>query len=157
MDEEINKLIVVSLCDSFTRKVGSFLSQDLGMMFCDTKALLEYELIDKDAMEKLCTVEYLIKAEERVFAQLASFENVVVGIGFDDLIHHYEILKEKSVIIFLNLSQSFVESVDEKVNLIAYENRTAKLEKIANINVNPKQMDEKLVCKDIVQMLGGIL
>ena len=56
-----NKIIIVSLCDGYSKELGYKLSQNLGMMFCDSKDLIEYELVDIQALEELCSKDYLQK------------------------------------------------------------------------------------------------
>ena len=109
MKDVFNKIVVVSLCEKYTKDVAQNLSGKLDMMFCDTKDLIEYELIDKKAIEKLCSKSYLKSSEKGVLKRIASFENVVVSINYDYLIHNFQILKNKSLIIFLKLSKNYVK------------------------------------------------
>ena len=157
MDTNFNKIVIVSLCDEFSKKVGKTLSQDLGMMFCDTKDLVEYELIDKDALKKISTKEYLEGAEKKVLAHIASFENVVVAISFDYLANNFDILNCGSLIVFLKLTRTYVAKNCGSVNEIAYESRSAKLERFSTITLPIQFADEEKVCKKIINALGGIL
>jgi hypothetical protein len=154
---KFNKIVVVSLCDSYTKAVGEKLSQNLGMMFCDTKDLIEYELIDKKALEELCSKAYLQKAEKMVLQHIASFENVVVGINFDYLIHNFDLLNGNSLFVFLKLSKTFVKGNGNVVDLISYENRTTQLEKLATVTINIRKTDTNFVCEKVVEELGGLL
>ena len=148
-----DKIILVSLCDKFTRDLGNFLSQNLGMIFCDAKELVEYELVDKKAMEELCSVEYLEKSEKKVAKHIASFENVVVSIGYDYLMHNLDILKEKSLICFVKLPKSFVKANGEAINEIAYDARTADLEKISDVTLSVRKTDVEFVVEKIISNL----
>ena len=49
---KFNKIVIVSLCETFSNDIANLLSQDLGMLFCGTKELVEYELIDIQALEE---------------------------------------------------------------------------------------------------------
>lgn len=155
--KDFNKIVIVSLCDRYSRKIGETLSQSLGMLFCDTKELIEYELIDKEAVEKLCTKEYLAKSERKVLKHIASFEGVVVAISFDYLIHNINIIKDKSLIVFLKLSKNFIKVNGSVVDLLAYEERTKDLEQIATLVMELKKTDETFVCEKLIKALGGIV
>ncbi len=157
MERSLNKIILVSLCDAFTRKVGEMLSHDLDMLYCDSKDLLEYELIDKNAIKKYCTQQYLEDAEAMVFKHIASFENVLVSISFDNLIHNLGILKQSSLIVFLKVPRQMVEECKEKVNLIAYSSRSKQLGEIAQVSIAIKKTEERFVCDKIIDALGGNL
>ena len=157
MENIFNKIIIVSLCDEFTVRVGKVLSQNLDMLFCDTKELVEYELINRDALKKISSKEYLKNAETRVLKHIASFENVVVAINFDYLIHNFNILKSESIVVFLNLTKKFVGENGNKLNALSYEEKSQKLKEVCTISVNVKKTDENLVCNKIIDEIGGIL
>ena len=152
-----NKILIVSLCDNYSNTVGQALSQKLGMLFCNTKDLVEYELIDKDALEKTATRTYLKNAEKSVLKHIASFENVVVSINFDYLVHNLNLFQENSLIVFLNLSRKFVKDNGNVVDLISYENRSEKLCKISQIALKTNKTDIDYVCEKIIEKLGGLL
>lgn len=152
-----NKIVIVSLCDRLTKSVGKKLSQHLGMIFCDTKDLVEYDLIDKKAVEKLCTKEYLEKEEKKVISQIASFENVTVAINYDYLVHHINILKAKGLVVFVNLPKKYVKEKSNVVNFISYDERTKTLKNISTLTVNVRNTNVDFVCNKIITELGGIL
>lgn len=153
----INKIIIVSLCDSFTKELGKILSQNLDMIFCDTKDLIEYELIDKNAIEQFCTTEYLEQSEKRVVKHIASFMNVVVSINYDYLVHNLEILKNNSLFVFLNLPKKYIEENGNAVNVISYENRSQTLTDICDVVVSIRKTDLDFVCEKLIKILGGVL
>ncbi len=157
MERVFDKIVLVSLCDKFTKEVGNALSQSLGMMFCDTKDLIEYELIDRKAIETLCTKEYLKKSETSVLKRIASFENVVISINFDYLTHNINILKQGSIIVFLKLSKNYVKNNSGTVEYISYEEATQKLTQIATATINIRKTETNFVCEKIIDTLGGIL
>lgn len=153
----INKIIVVSLCDQYTRKVARSLSNTLGMLFCDTKDMIEYELIDYKALEEKCSKAYLRKKERDVIKHIASFENVVVAISYDYLSHNLRLLKSGSVIVFLKLTKKFVKENATMVETISYEERCENLKKICQATITLRNTDEKVVSEKIIETLGGIL
>ena len=154
---DFNKIVIVSLCDRFSKNLGKKLSQDLGMIFCDTKELIEYELIDKKAIKKLCTKEYLDKLEKSVFAHIASFENVVVAIGYDYFVHNINILKEKSLIVFVDLPKKYVKEKSNIVEFLAYDDRKEALKKMATLTVSVRNTETDFVCRKVLNELGGLL
>ncbi len=157
MERVFNKIVIVSLCDLLTKEVASALSQTLGMMFCDTKDLVEYELIDKNAIENLCSKEYLKERERKVLQHISSFENVVVSINFDYLTHNLNIIKKNSALVFLKLTKSYVVQNATSVEALSYENRTKKLEEISSLTVNLRKTDTKFACEKIIDAIRGIL
>ena len=118
--------------------------------------MIEYELIDKKAIEKLCTKEYLEKSEKSVISHIASFENVVVAINYDYLTHN-NILKENSLIVFVDLPKKFVKEKGNVVDFIAFDERTTTLKNIATLTVSVRNTDIDFVCKKVMSGLGGIL
>lgn len=157
MDMVFNKIVVVSLCDFVTKDVANALSQNLGMMFCDTKDLMEYELVDVKAIENLCSKEFLEQSEKKVIKHIASFENVVVSINFDYLIHNLNIIKENSILVFLKLTKKFVEASSTSVDAISFADRNKQLEQIANVTIPLKKIETNFACKKIIDAIGRIL
>ncbi len=154
MEKGFNKIVIVSLEDDFSRKIGKTLSENLDMMFCDAQDLMEYDLIDKDAIKKFCSEEYLLNAEKKVFQHISSFVNVVVSISFDALTHNFETLKDGSLIVFLKVPRN---AIKEKINKIAYDNRSEELEKISTLTLKVKKLDCNFVCDKVIKAIGGIL
>lgn len=157
MDRIFNKIIIVSLCENFSRRVGKLLAQELDMIFCDAKDLLEYELVDRDSIKKFCTATYLESAEKKVFQKIATFEDVVVAISYDNLMHNFETLKEKSMVVFLQTSQEYVKSAGEKINAISFASRTKQLKNVSTFSIDLESTEENFVCGKIIEALGGIL
>ena len=157
MKPQINKIVIVSLCDDFTRLIGEQLSHTLGMLFCDTKDLVEYELIDRGAIEEKCTKEYLKNAEIKILKQIASFENVVVAINYDYFIHNTNIIKTNAVIVFLKNTKKFVKENGSVPNYISFESHCQELEKKSDLTINIFKTEKIFVCNKILNMLGGIL
>ena len=125
--KNFNKIVLISLCDNFSNQVGNSLSQSLDMLFCDARELVEYELVDKKAIEELCSVDYLKQCERKAIKHIASFENVVVSIGYDYLVRNFNLLKENSLIIFVELSKAYVKEHSDTLNFISYSKRNCDL------------------------------
>ena len=157
MERNFNKIVIVSLCDGFSRDIGNLLSQNLGMMYCDTQALIEYELIDKKLIEELSTKKYLQEAEKKVIKHISSFENVVVAISFDYLTHNLNIIEPNSLIVFVDLPKTYLKDKVGQMEMVAYESRTEKLNKIATVKLKIRKYEPNFVCQKIIEALGGIL
>lgn len=153
---EINKIILISFCDNWTSSVANLLSQCLGMMFCDVNDLVEYELVDKEALEKATSKEYLQKNERKVMKHVASFENVVVAISYDYYIHNVNVLREKALTVFLKVPKNFIEKCDI-ISEIAYYDRCENIKKETDVNINIVKTDEQFVCDKIIKTLRGVL
>ena len=153
----LNKIIVVSLCDQYTRKVAKNLSNTLGMLFCDTKDMIEYELIDYKTLEEKCSKTYLQKKEKDVIKHIASYENVVVAISYDYLIHNLKLLKTGSLIVYLKLTKKFIKENATAVEVISYDERDEKLKEICKATVTLRNTDENVASEKIIETLGGIL
>lgn len=155
--DKFNKIVVVSLCDTYTKNLGTLLSQNLDMLFCDTKDLIEYELIDKKALEENCSKEYLKASEQKVLRHISSFVNVVVAINFDYLWHNRKLFEKESLIVFLSLPKSYVKENGNVIDVIGFEERSKNLEKIATATVKIKKTDINFVCEKVLNTLGEIL
>ncbi len=155
--ERVNKIIVVSLSDSLTKNLAKLLSEDLGMMFCDTNELIEYELIDRNALKEISTKSYLLQAERRVLRHIASFENVVVSISYDYLINNLNILKEKSVLIFLKFPKQVIEEKGEAINKLAFSSRNKKLQEISTLVVDAVEEKSQKIIDKMIYALGGVI
>lgn len=154
---KFNKIVIVSLCDSFTNELAKSLAQNLDMIFCDTKDLVEYELINKDAIVKMCSKEYLEQSERKVLKHIASFENVLVAINYDYLSKHYDVFKDNGLIIYLSLPKNYLKDHANKIDLISYEKRSNNLRQISNLSLILKKIDINHICLKIIEKLRSLL
>ncbi len=155
--KKFNKIVIVSLCDNKSKSVGKVLSQTLDMMFCDAKELMEYQLIDRQALKEFCTPEYLLAQEKRVFKDIASYENVVVAISFDYFQHNKELFKDNSIVVFLKFSQEFCKVNASKPNFIAHKQHSKEMQDVADISFAIRNADDNFICKNIIKHLGGLI
>ncbi|MBQ8444040.1 MAG: hypothetical protein IJX25_01625 [Clostridia bacterium] len=154
---KFNKIVIVSLCDSFTNELAKSLAQNLDMIFCDTKDLVEYELINKDAIVKMCSKEYLEQSERKVLKHIASFENVLVAINYDYLSKHYDVFNDNGLIIYLSLPKNYLKDHANKIDLISYEKRSNNLRQISNLSLILKKIDINHICLKILEKLRSLL
>ncbi len=155
--ENLNKIIIVSLCDKMSVEIGKTLSQNLGMMFCDVDDLVQYELIDKDMLADLTSKQYLEQSEAKVMRHVASFENVVVAINYDYFTKNLKTLKKGAISIFVEFSKKFVNENGTTINALTFENRTKNLQTDADFCVKVVKTDANFVCEKIINTLRSNL
>ena len=156
-ERQIKKIIIVSLEENFSKAVAYELAQNLGMIFCDAKELLTYQLADLNSLSEKISKDYLDKEEKRVLTELASYEDVVISINFDLLFQNLKKMSNKSIIVFIKLLKTFVKENGNKIDTLAFDSRSQELEQIADITINLKKTDKTFACAKILEMLGGIL
>lgn len=154
--KDFNKIVIFSLSDKFTRNVCKKLSDSLSMIYCDTKDLVEYELIDKNRL-KAISKDFLELSERNAISRMASFTNVVISIGYQYLLPHYEILKPNSLMVFLHLPKTFIKEKSNTLNFIAYDQRSEQMERWSQVVIKVKKTDAELVKDKIIEKLGGML
>ena len=131
MTDKVNKIVVVSLCEGFTNKVCKALADSLGMMFCGVSDLLEYEIIDKDAVKNNVSLTYLKQLEKKAIKQASTFENICVAISYEQLVPNISYFKDNSLIVFVDLPKTYIKQ-NAPVDYIRYNDRKEELEKISH-------------------------
>lgn len=154
---DADKILIVSLCNDFSKQVANILSQSLGMMFCDIDDLVAYELIDQDKMKELTSREYLAERERKVMKHFASFENVVGTTNYQYYVSNCTILSQKTLVVFVKLPKSYIKEVGDEVDVLAFDDRTEKMEAVSDFVVAVKKVDEKFVCEKIIEVLRKTL
>lgn len=154
---DVNKILIVSLCNDFSKEVGNVLSQTLGMMFCDIDDLFEYELIDKDKIQQISSKEYMRERERKVMRHFASFENVVGVVGFEEFVNNTNVLQQRTLVVFVNLPKSYVEERGKAIDVIAYQDRNREIEAKVDAVVSVRKVDTKFVCEKILDVLRKTL
>lgn len=152
-----NKIMLVSLCDKWISSVAYFLSQKLGMLYCNVNELLEYDLSEKKAMEDLCSPEYVEKREKGVIKHYLSFENVVASVDYDVFVHNKEFMDKSNLVIFVNVPNQFTESNGTAINVISLDDRKKKLKERADICINIRKTEEDFVSEKIIEQIREIL
>ena len=153
----INKIIIVSLCDKWAVEVGDRLSQTLGVMFCNVEDLVEYELLDKEKLAAVTSQEYLKESEAKVMRHVASFENVVASISYDYYVNNLKVLKKNAITFFLEVPKKFVREQGATINVLAYEERNKKLESECDFSLKMIKTEPDFVCEKIINTLRSNL
>ena len=127
-NKEVQNVLLVSLSDSFTKRVAFALSERLEMFNLNCHDMIVYDLINpKEILEK-CGLEYLQKREKGVIENCAGFLNTCISINYE-LLFKYANLFSKSLLIYINLPYEKITKVPSKLD---FNNRNDFLEKIAD-------------------------
>ncbi len=148
-----NKIVIISLCDKWTKEIAKTLAQSLDMVFCDTKDLIEYELIDKVALEEISSKEYMDEAEGKVVKHISTFDGVTVSISYDYFSRHNHLLRDNSCFIFLSLTKTFVKENSNPIDYISFDKRTKHLQELSDITIPVRKTDANYVCLKIIERL----
>ncbi len=154
---EINKIIIVSLCYDYTKVIARTLSENLGMIYCDVKDLIEYELSDVLERQDVCSKDYLLKRENLALQEVSSYENVVVAIDFEFYIRSHAMFTDNSVVLFVELPKKYIVENGDVVNKIAYQERCEKLKEVVDLSIKVVKTEKDFVCKKIIQTIGSVL
>lgn len=151
-----NKIVIISLCEKFSNEIAKMISQDLGMLFCNARELIEYELIDRKRVEEIASVKYVKDVEKKVLKNLASYENVCISLSYEYFIKCSKNFENNSIIIFLDLPKNFLKE-KEKISYLDYDDRKENLEKLSTCSIRIKKLDRTFVKEKILKILGGLL
>lgn len=154
MKSNFNKIYLLSLSDDLTQKIAKKLSDVLGMMFCDAEELLQYELIDIDGLKKFSTKAYLDESEQKVVNHIATFEDVVVKVGYDLFVRNKQTIKNSGLVIFLDFPKQNVKNV---ANNLAFEQHKKDLQQNCDFCISLQTTDQKKVCDKIIGIIGSVL
>ena len=126
--KEVQNIVLVSLSDSFTKRVAFALSEQLDMFNLNCQDMIVYDLINpKEILEK-CGIEYLQKREKGVVESCSTYLNTCISIDYE-LILKYANLFNKSLIIYLELPYEKITKVPSKID---YNNRNDFLKSISD-------------------------
>ena len=150
-----NSILFVCLNEPFGKSVSKSLAQSLSMHFADCKDLIEYDLFNSGEVLTQCGEEYYLMREQKVIKMTCNYENTLMFCGYDIFNHNQKTFEKYSTIVYLKLSKKLLSSED-KINIIAYEERNNELEKKADVIVNLKRLNEKSALKEICNVLGEL-
>ena len=128
-----NKIVFVSLIDSFASKVSSMVASGLSMFFLDLDKFIEYNMFDPEKLLKTCGVEHFKKQEKRIIQDAFQFENMIFYSSFELFSNNKELFDEQNfIVIYIRLSLKQLESFNDKnfvINKLAFEDRDEFLKK----------------------------
>lgn len=150
MIKEVKNILIVSLNDNFSKKVASFLAEELDMLSADCHELIVYDLINpKEVLEK-CGIEYFKKREKGVLKSCSQYENATISINFD-LYYEYKNLFDKSLIFYINLPY---EKLTKAPDIIDFENRNKFLQANCDSVIKIDKKSCNFAVKQIIEKMG---
>ncbi len=153
---DFDKIVIVSLYERFSTLVAKAIAKDVNMLFCSTRELLAYEIMDRKLVEERCSVDYLKKQELRVIKNLASYENVCISISYERFYENASLFQKNSLIVFIDLPKTYIKQ-KSKISYIRFNERRENLIKTSTLSLKVRKVEVESVKIKILKQLGGIL
>ena len=153
---DFDKIVIVSLYERFSTLVAKAIAKDVNMLFCSTRELLAYEIMDRKLVEERCSVDYLKKQELRVIKNLASYENVCISISYERFYENASLFQKNSLIVFIDLPKTYIKQ-KSKISYIRFNERRENLIKTSTLFLKVRKVEVESVKNKILKQLGGIL
>ena len=153
---DFDKIVIVSLYVRFSTLVAKAIAKDVNMLFCSTRELLAYEIMDRKLVEERCSVDYLKKQELRVIKNLASYENVCISISYERFYENASLFQKNSLIVFIDLPKTYIKQ-KSKISYIRFNERRENLIKTSTLSLKVRKVEVESVKIKILKQLGGIL
>ena len=135
-------ILFVGLADQYVRNVAINIADNLGLYFLDLEQLIDYSIIDKHNVEKICGIKYLEDEEKRVVKSVNDYEKTVISTKFSTFVKYSNIISNKNLIIYLKLNLCEVNKLNTNlevnvgVNDIIFEERDKYLKKNCDMVFN---------------------
>lgn len=155
-EADFDKIVIVSLYERFSTLVAKAIAKDVNMLFCSTRELLAYEIMDRKLIEERCSVDYLKKQELRVIKNLASYENVCISISYERFYENASLFLKNSLIVFIDLPKTYIKQ-KSKISYIRFNERRENLIKTSTLSLKVRKVEVESVKNKILKQLGGIL
>lgn len=155
-EADFDKIVIVSLYERFSTLVAKAIAKDVNMLFCSTRELLAYEIMDRKLVEERCSVDYLKKQELRVIKNLASYENVCISISYERFYENASLFQKNSLIVFIDLPKTYIKQ-KSKISYIRFNERRESLIKTSTLSLKVRKVEVESVKIKILKQLGGIL
>ena len=116
------------------------------MYYANVQKILDYELNTED-MEKICGKDYLMRKQKSVIKRICEYEDSIINIDYSLLNNPdiYSIIKNSALIIYVHIDKDkYICEIDKEkitnnlkmISTDLYEDRSAILKSIADININ---------------------
>lgn len=155
-EADFDKIVIVSLYERFSTLVAKAIAKDVNMLFCSTRELLAYEIMDRKLIEERCSLDYLKKQELRVIKNLASYENVCISISYERFYENASLFLKNSLIVFIDLPKTYIKQ-KSKISYIRFNERRENLIKTSTLSLKVRKVEVGSVKNKILKQLGGIL
>lgn len=112
--EVINKnILIVGLSDDFVRLFSSLLADKLDFYYLDVESLLEYSIMDRLKMEKVCGVRYLDEQEKKVIKSINDYQKTVISMKLDLFIGHLKNILSNNILVYLKFDKTDVQNLNK--------------------------------------------
>lgn len=135
-------VLFVGLSDQYARSVAECIADKLGLYFLDLDQLIDYSIIDKYNVKKVCGIKYLEDEEKRVITSVNDYERTVISVKYGTFVKYNNIFSEKTLVVYLKLNHKTLNKLNEKesinvgINDIIFEERNKYLKKNCDIVFN---------------------
>lgn len=140
-------ILVVCMKDREGQEVAKLLADSLCMLYASCKELVDYEVFDTKAVIDKCGMEYFEEKEKKAIKNVSKYENCVIFVDYEYFFKGYDYFKENSTVLYLKIRKKDLSKEFDVVNLLAFEERDAELEKKADLKVDFKHNSKKTVDK----------
>ena len=114
MEKKIDKnILIVGLSDDFGRLFSSLLADKLDFYYLDVESLLEYSIMDRLKMEKVCGVKYLDEQEKKVIKSINDYQKTVISMKLDLFIGHLKNILSGNILVYLKFGKEDVDNVNK--------------------------------------------
>ncbi len=144
MKEFKQSILIVCLNDRIGQEISVILADKLGMLFANSKEIVNYEVFDSKSVIEKCGLEYFEKKELKSLKHISNYENAVVYVDYDYFVKGEEFFKKTCNFVFVKIKKKQLEE-DDTINLLSFEEREKELENKCEFVVNNKTKAEKTV------------
>jgi len=161
-------IVLVSLNNQLSKKIGEKLSKDYDLYFADIKDILQYNLQNEAEIESICGVEYLNNLKEKTIKDVSTYENTLITLPYELFIwnNNYEYLKKYSTIVYLKQPKSLLvkeknkiednlEKSQQEVLLTAFEGHNQLCEENSDVTIDIVKDDFVTNYKKIKKVLDN--
>lgn len=113
-----SNITLIALNDEYKKTISKNLSERLEMFYIDINELIEYNLCDICRVISLAGVEYYNEEERKTLINVSGYENTIINLSINTLLKndYFEILKEKSLVIFLKSDIDDYKKLNKELN-----------------------------------------
>lgn len=155
-----SNICVVCVDKRYSRTISKMLANALDMFFADVNALIEFDLMCVEEVEKMCGVEYLQKIEYSKVKNVATYENTLFTLNCEMFGQQRikEVVAKNALVVFVDMTkQSFWAKLknqrltknDKQNQLDMYDDRTNLLREMSDICVCCDDLGARSVVSEI--------
>ena len=128
----MKNVFIIGCINEDLKIIGQELSNKLDYYYLNLENLIDYSLVNKLEMERVCGLDYLKNEEKKLVFSLNSYERTVVSISYETFTNNLEAISSSNLLVYLRQTKGkFIKRVE---NL--------KKSGIENENLNNYVLDE---------------